>query len=203
SQERTEPRREATVRMAQPQPSSKPRRGLTFTQQIFLGLVLGIGVGWFVHHQNPAVAVYFKPFSDLFLRLIKMIIAPLIFAMLVAGIAGAGQAKAVGRLGLRSIVYFEVVTTLALVIGLLTVNALKPGVGLTLPKATGPAPTAVAQSWDQIFLHTVPTSVIQAMAEGDVLQVVVWSIIFALAIGMVGAKARPMIDFCESLTEIM
>jgi Na+/H+-dicarboxylate symporter len=189
--------------MSQPQTVSEPRRGLTLTQQIFLGLVLGIAVGWVVHHQRPDMAVYFKPFSDLFLRLIKMIIAPLIFATLVAGIAGAGHAKAVGRLGLRSIIYFEVVTTLALIIGLVTVNVLKPGVGLTLPKAAAAAPAAAAQSWDQIFLHTVPTSIIQAMAEGDVLQVVVWSIIFALAIGMAGPKARPMIDFCEALTEIM
>jgi Na+/H+-dicarboxylate symporter len=190
--------------MTHPQTVSAPRRGLTLTQQIFLGLLLGIAVGWVVHHQRPDVAVYFKPFSDLFLRLIKMIIAPLIFATLVAGIAGAGHAKAVGRLGLRSIIYFEVITTLALVIGLLTVNVLRPGVGLTLPAAKGaPAATAAAQSWDQILLHTVPTSVIQAMAEGDVLQVVVWSIIFAIAIGMVGPKARPMIEFCEALTEIM
>src|SRR5262245_25000751 len=151
--------------MAQPQSMSEPRRGLTLTQQIFLGLVLGIAVGWFVHYQQPAAAVYFKPFSDLFLRLIKMIIAPLIFATLVAGIAGAGHAKAVGRLGLRSIIYFEVVTTLALIIGLLTVNILKPGAGLTLPAAKAAAASAPAQSWDQIFLHTVPTSIIQAMAE--------------------------------------
>src|SRR5262245_668733 len=179
---------------------SVPRRGLTLTQQIFLGLVIGIVAGYVVSQTSPDAAVYFKPFSDLFLRMIKMIIAPLIFATLVAGIAGAGHAKAVGRLGLRSLIYFEVVTTLALVIGLVTVNVLRPGVGLTLPASAGKPITAAAQSWDQIFLHTVPTSIIQAMAEGDVLQVVVWSIIFAIAIGMVGPKARPMIEFCEALT---
>src|SRR5262245_29340479 len=173
---------------------SVPRRGLTLTQQIFLGLVIGIVAGYVVSQTSPDAAVYFKPFSDLFLRMIKMIIAPLIFATLVAGIAGAGHAKAVGRLGLRSLIYFE------LVIGLVTVNVLRPGVGLTLPASAGKPITAAAQSWDQIFLHTVPTSIIQAMAEGDVLQVVVWSIIFAIAIGMVGPKARPMIEFCEALT---
>ena len=180
-----------------------PRRGFTLTQQIFTGLVLGIAIGFIVSRTNPGVAVYFKPFSDLFLRLIKMIIAPLIFATLVAGIAGAGHAKTVGRLGLRSLIYFEIVTTLALVVGLLTVNILRPGVGLSLPAAASPAITTQPQSWDQIFLHTVPTSMIQAMAEGDVLQVVVWSIIFAVALGMVGERARPIIVLCEALAETM
>ncbi|MBW8713598.1 MAG: cation:dicarboxylase symporter family transporter [Acidobacteria bacterium] len=180
-----------------------PRRGFTLTQQIFTGLVLGIAIGFIVSRTNPGVAVYFKPFSDLFLRLIKMIIAPLIFATLVAGIAGAGHAKTVGRLGLRSLIYFEIVTTLALVVGLLTVNILRPGVGLSLPAATTAAITTQPQSWDQIFLHTVPTSMIQAMAEGDVLQVVVWSIIFAVALGMVGERARPIVVLCEALAETM
>jgi proton glutamate symport protein len=180
-----------------------PRRGFTLTQQIFAGLVLGIAIGVIVSRTNPGVAVYFKPFSDLFLRLIKMIIAPLIFATLVAGIAGAGHAKTVGRLGLRSLIYFEIVTTLALVVGLLTVNILRPGVGLALPAATTAPITTQPQSWDQIFLHTVPTSMIQAMAEGDVLQVVVWSIIFAIALGMVGERARPIVVLCEALAETM
>jgi proton glutamate symport protein len=180
-----------------------PRRGFTLTQQIFTGLVLGIAIGFIVSRTNPGIAVYFKPFSDLFLRLIKMIIAPLIFATLVAGIAGAGHAKTVGRLGLRSLIYFEIVTTLALVVGLLTVNILRPGVGLSLPAATTAAITTQPQSWDQIFLHTVPTSMIQAMAEGDVLQVVVWSIIFAVALGMVGERARPIVVLCEALAETM
>ena len=180
-----------------------PRRGFTLTQQIFTGLVLGIAIGFIVSRTNPGVAVYFKPFSDLFLRLIKMIIAPLIFATLVAGIAGAGHAKTVGRLGLRSLIYFEIVTTLALVVGLLTVNVLRPGVGLSLPAAASAAITTQPQSWDQIFLHTVPTSMIQAMAEGDVLQVVVWSIIFAVALGMVGERARPIVVLCEALAETM
>ena len=190
--------------MAHGETDVRPHRGFTLTQQIFTGLLVGIAVGVFVSRTHPGAAIYFKPFSDLFLRLIKMIIAPLSCATLVAGIAGAGHAKTVGRLGLRSLIYFEAVTTLALLVGLLTVNILRPGVGLTLPPAS--AATSVAtqpQSWDQIFLHTVPTSVIQAMAEGDVLQVVVWSIIFALSLGMVGERARPIIVFCEALAETM
>jgi proton glutamate symport protein len=178
--------------------------GLTLTQQIMLGLVLGVAAGALVSRYHPAWAIYFNPFSQLFLRLIKMIIAPLIFGTLVAGIAGAGHVKAVGRMGLRAMIYFEVVTTIALLIGLLAVNIFKPGVGLVLPPPSGaPAIAASTQTWDQIFLHTFPTSVIQAMAEGDVLQIVVWSIIFAIALTMIGPKGRPMIEFCESLAETM
>ena len=180
------------------------RSGLTLTRQIMLGLVMGVVAGYFVSEYHPTWAKYFNPFSQLFLRLIRMIIAPLIFGTLVAGVAGAGHPKAVGRIGLRAMIYFEVITTLALVVGLVTVNLLRPGVGLVLPPATGtPALAASAQTWDQILLHTFPTSVIQAMAEGDVLQVVVWSLIFAIALNMVGAKGRPVLEFCESLAETM
>src|SRR3954470_4000077 len=182
----------------------RARRGLTLTQQIILGLVLGVAAGALVSNTHPEWARYFNPFSQLFLRLIKMIIAPLIFGTLVAGIAGAGHVKAVGRMGLKAMIYFEAVTTIALLIGLLSVNLMKPGVALGLPPATGPPPIAAAhQTWDQIFLHTFPTSVIQAMAEGDVLQIVVWSILFAISLTLIGAKARPMIEFCESLAEAM
>jgi len=185
--------------------AAAPRRsGLTLTQQIFLGLAVGIAAGALVSNTHPEWARYFNPFSQLFLRLIKMIIAPLIFGTLVAGIAGAGHVKAVGRMGLRAMIYFEVVTTIALLIGLLAVNILRPGVGLVLPAPSGPpAIAATAQTWDQILLHTFPTSIIQAMAEGDVLQIVVWSIIFAISLTMIGPKARPMIEFCESLAEAM
>lgn len=185
--------------------SSNERRGPTLTQQIFIGLIAGIAVGALVDHYNPGWATYFNPFSQLFLRLIRMIIAPLIFGTLVAGIAGAGHANAVGRISLRAIIYFEIVTTIALIIGLLAVNILRPGVGLALPAPIGPAPVtgSAAQTWDQLLLHTVPTSVIQAMAEGDVLQVVVWSILFGISLTMIGEKARPMVTWCESLAEAM
>src|SRR6187397_2327823 len=137
------------------------RPGLTLTQQIMLGLAVGIAVGAFVSRYHPSWAPFFNPFSQLFLRLIKMIIAPLIFATLVAGIAGAGHVKAVGRMGLRAMIYFEVVTTVALLIGLVAVNVLKPGDGVTLPAPSGPpAISATAQTWDQILLHTFPNSVI-------------------------------------------
>ncbi|HEY7057111.1 MAG TPA: cation:dicarboxylase symporter family transporter [Vicinamibacterales bacterium] len=191
--------------MREADPAEAGRRsGLTLTQQIFVGLILGVVAGSIISRTHPDWAQFFNPFSQLFLRLIKMIIAPLIFGTLVAGVAGAGHVKAVGRMGLRAMIYFEVVTTLALVVGLLAVNILRPGVGLVLPSSSAaPEFAAHAQTWDQIVLHIVPTSIIQAMAEGDVLQIVVWSLIFAIALTMVGPKGRPVIEFCESLAETM
>ncbi len=179
------------------------RRGLTLTQQIFLGLLLGIIAGALVDRFHPEWAIYFRPFSQLFLRLIKMVIAPLIFATLVAGIAGAGHFKIVGRMGLRAMIYFEVVTTLALVIGLVAVNITRPGDGVNLPMGQGSEITAKAQTWDQILLHTVPESVVDAMAKGDVLQIVVFSIFFGIALGMLGEKGRPVLAWCEALAETM
>jgi proton glutamate symport protein len=189
--------------MAQATAPTTPRRGLTLTQQIFIGLILGIIVGAIVDATHPEYAVYFRPFSQLFLRLIKMVIAPLIFATLVAGIAGAGHFKVVGRMGLRALIYFEVVTTLALIIGLAAVNLTKPGVGVNLPMGAHSDITAKPQTWDQILLHVVPESVIDAMAKGDVLQIVVFSIIFGIALGIIGEKGRPVIVWCEVLAETM
>ncbi len=186
---------------------SKPR--ISPTMQIMIGLVVGLLVGWYISTFDDATATYYaniiRPFSQIFIRMIRMLIAPLLFGTLVAGIAGAGHFKDVGRMGLRAIIYFEVVTTLALFIGLAAVNILKPGVGVVLPAEAGaPGVTAAAaQTWDQILLHLVPTSIIEAMATGDILQIVVFSIVFAIGLGMVGEKARPMIEWCESLTEAM
>ena len=184
-------------------PKAPARSGLTLTQQIFIGLALGILAGAIVQHYNPAWSIYFRPFSQIFLRLIKMIIAPLIFATLVAGIAGAGHFKVVGRMGLRAIIYFEIVTTLALVIGLVAVNITRPGDGVNLPIGQASGITAQAQTWDQILLHVVPESVLDAMAKGDVLQVVVFSIFFGIALGMLGDKGKPVLVWCEALAETM
>src|SRR6476619_825277 len=190
-------------RMEHAQTERPARSGLTLTQQIFVGLGIGIVVCWFVIEYYPSAAPYFRPFSQIFLRLIKMIIAPLIFSTLVAGIAGAGHVKIVGRMGLRALIYFEVVTTLALIIGLVTVNVIKPGVGVNLPMGQQSGITATAQTWDQILLHVVPESVVKAMADGDVLQLVVFSIIFAISLGMIGEKGRPVITWCEAVAETM
>ncbi len=179
------------------------------TAQIMLGLVIGLIVGYVVSTLDPEtktqITNLIRPFSQIFIRMIRMIIAPLLFGTLVVGIAGAGHFKDVGRVGLRAIIYFEVVTTIALFIGLVVVNVMEPGVGVVLPAPTGGAPpvAATAQTWDQIFLHLVPTSIIEAMATGDVLQIVVFSVVFGIGLGMVGERGKPVLHWCESLTEAM
>ena len=178
---------------------------LSLTRQIFLGLALGVLAGWLVGLYAPARAELFRPFSQLFLRLVKMLLAPLLFSTLVAGVAGAGHIKTVGRMGLRAILYFEVVTTLALAVGLCAVNLTRPGDGLHLPPPTAAAHEfeGKAQTWDKVLLHLVPNSIIEAAATNDVLQIVVFSLLFAVALGMIGEKARPVIALCESVSEAM
>src|SRR6188472_660670 len=186
--------------------AAKPR--ISPTTQIMIGLGLGLIIGYWISTNEKETATFYvnilQPFSQIFIRMIRMIIAPLLFGTLVAGIAGAGHFKDVGRMGLRAMIYFEVVTTLALLIGLVTVNVMQPGVGMVLPQPSGAPPiSATAQTWQQILLHMVPTSVIDAMATGDVLQIVIFSIIFAIGLGMVGEKGKPFIAWAESLTEAM
>lgn len=181
---------------------AKPR--ISPTAQIMIGLVVGLVVGYIVSITDPKLADIIRPFSQIFIRMIRMIIAPLLFGTLVAGIAGAGHFKDVGRMGLRAIIYFEIVTTAALLIGLVAVNVLRPGDGMTLPASTGAAAiSGQAQTWDQILLHLVPTSIIEAMATGDVLQIVVFSMVFAIGLGMLGEKGKPMVAWCEALAETM
>lgn len=169
----------------------------SLTQQIGAGLVLGITTGAILSYTRPDYADVFKPFSDLFLRLIKMIIAPIIFTSLVSGVAGAGHVKTVGRMGARALIYFEVMTFLALAVGLVGVNVIRPGVGLKMPSEAVDIQVSAHQSWDQVLLHTVPDSIIKAMADGDVLQIVVFSILFALALGTLKERAKPVVELCE------
>lgn len=177
---------------------------ISLTKQILIGLVLGVIVGGLISHYDSSLAMIAKPFSGIFLRMIKMIIAPLIFASLVSGIAGAGHLKTVGRMGLKAILYFEIVTTIALLVGLVVVNVIKPGVGVNLTLPAGETELlARPQTWDQIILHIVPTSVVQAMAEGDILQIVVFSIFFAVGVSLIGPRGKILVEWCEALTQTM
>ncbi len=162
---------------------------------------VGLILGWVV----PDFASGLRPFSTIFLRLIKTIVAPLIFATLVVGVAGHGDLKQVGRMGVKSIVYFEAVTTLALFIGLAVVNIVKPGVGVTLEAAGQVGELATKQqSFGDILVHVFPQSFFQAAAEGEVLQVVVFALLFSFALAMVAKEKREvMLHFCDSLSETM
>ena len=255
---------------------------VSLTWKILIGLVLGILIGWAIHEtdisstdhhvfgiETATLLAFIRSLSTLFLNLIKSIIAPLIFATLVVGIAGTGDIKQVGRMGAKSLLYFEIVTTLALFIGLAAVNITRPGDGVSLagvqktedkatlsqrasafskeaddaakqaaelraqspndPTAlaradelssvaaqkaaasadaaakglTAPDPPAKPRTFGEIIGHLSPTSIIQAMAEGDVLGIVVFSVLFALAATAIGKKAAPVIAWCQSLADIM
>lgn len=183
-------------------PATRPWWWPGTTTQIFIGLAVGIVLGATV----PDLAVALKPLADAFLRMIKMIIAPLLFSTLVVGIAGTGDMKAMGRIGLKAIIYFEVATTLALVLGLGLVNWFQPGAGVTLTGAGTEAVAAMAtrqQTLTDVFLHMFPTSIFDAMARGDILQVVVFASFFGVALAGVGEKGRPVLDFLESVAQVM
>ncbi len=178
-------------------------RRRSLTQWIVVAMFVGVALGVFF----PAFALSLLPISSAFIRIIKSIIVPLIFGTLVVGIAGHGDdMKRVGRLALKSIVYFEIVTTLALVIGLLAVNIIKPGVGVTASptaQAAVPAP-AEAVTFATVLEHIVPQSFFDAAAHNEMLQIVFWSVVFA--IGLTQVRGRPketMLAFCEAVAEVM
>jgi proton glutamate symport protein len=178
-------------------------RARTLTQWIIVGMVAGTLLGWLA----PDTGMAIKPLSDVFLRMIKSIVVPLIFGTLVIGVAGHGDdLRRVGRLALKSIVYFEGVTTLALAVGLLAVNLLRPGDGVQLPApAVGAAPTvAGGVTLGGLLQHLVPQSFFEAAANNDVLSIVFWSVLFALALTQIREGPRDvMLRLCEALVEIM
>ena len=177
----------------------KQMKKISLTTWILIALVAGIAFGAFF----PGPAKELGILGTIFLRLIKSIIAPLLFATLVYGIAGTGSVKTMGRIGAKAILYFEVVTTVALFIGLGAVNLVRPGVGVHLPDKPVANLATSATSAQALAEHTFPTSVIDAMARGEVLQLVVFCFIFGTACATIGVKARPVVDFCKSLSEVM
>ena len=185
--------------------SPTPKKGgISLTQWIMISMVIGIAIGTFL----PDVGKELKPISNIFLRMIKSLIVPLLFSTLVIGIAGHGDdMKKVGRLALRSIIYFEVVTTLALAIGLIAVNLVKPGQGIVLPPEAGSDVQNFAQteiSLGGVLEHTVPQSFFEAAAKNEVLQIVFFAILFAVALAKVPGEPRQvMLRLLESLAEIM
>jgi proton glutamate symport protein len=177
-------------------------RRKSLTTWILVSMIAGAEFGYDV----PLIARKLQIFSDIFLRLIKTIIAPLIFSTLVVGIAGHADIKQIGRMGWKSLLYFEIVSTLALFIGLLAINISKAGMGVTLPPnpETPPIASIKTQSVNDFFLHIFPENIAKAIFEGQILQIVIFSIIFGIAVAMVKEKYRtPMVRFSESLAEIM
>ncbi|MDN5388311.1 MULTISPECIES: cation:dicarboxylate symporter family transporter [Bacillus] len=186
------------------------RLKLGLATQIFLGLILGVAAGaiWF---GNPAVATYLQPVGDLFLRLIKMIVIPIVVSSLIVGVAGAGSGKKVGRLGFRTILYFEIITTFAIVLGLLLGNIIQPGHGVNFSGAekqdisqyVETEKAASTKSVADTFLHIVPTNFFQSLAEGDLLAIICFTVLFALGVSAIGEKGKPVLSFFEATSQAM
>jgi proton glutamate symport protein len=172
---------------------------ISLTTWILIALVAGIVFGAVA----PGPAKELGLLGTIFLRLIKSIIAPLLFGTLVVGIASTGSVKTMGRIGGKAILYFELATTVALFIGLGAVNLVKPGVGVQLQASAQPAVSGQTATLAGILEHTFPTSIIDSMAKGEVLQIVVFTFLFGAACATIGAKAAPVVRFCEGLSEVM
>jgi len=185
------------------------KKGISLTTWIFIGMILGVLVGALFPHFGVAL----RPYGRMFITMIKAIIAPLVFATLVVGIAGAGNMKTVGRIGLKAIIYFEIATTFALFIGLGAGNLVQPGHGITLNQQSSEAQKIPGmdfkemathqQSIGETIQHLFTPSIVDSMARGDVLQIVVFTLIFSAGVIAVGKRAKPVIDVCDALAEVM
>src|SRR4051794_31586102 len=188
---------------ANPVPRPKRWYQISLTTQIMLGLVIGGVLGYVKPSWGNAVLFL----RDIFLNLIKSIIAPLVFSTLVVGVAGGGDFKKVGRMGAKALLYFEIVTTAALFIGLAVVNFIKPGQGVQLVASSTEIATKIGENHPktlvETLVHIFPSSILDAMVRGDVLQIVAFAVLFAMAVSAMGEKGRPILRACESLSQIM
>ena len=174
----------------------------SLTTWIVISMLIGIKIGY----DFPDFSANLKVVSQIFLRLIKTVIAPLLFATLVVGIAGHSDLRQVGRLGWKSLVYFEIVTTLALVIGLIAINITQAGVGLNIGAIASheALPNVPKQTFNDVLLHIFPENIAKAVYEGQILQIVIFSILFGIGLALLDQKRKqPMLEFCESLAEVM
>jgi aerobic C4-dicarboxylate transport protein len=189
------------------QPNSKPK---PVYAHLYFQVLVAIAIGVCLGALYPALAMQMKPLGDAFIKLIKMMIAPIIFSTVVVGIAKMGDMKEVGRVGIKALVYFEAVTTLALAIGLVVVNVVQPGAGINADVSTldtkavaSYAKDAKALSTVDLLLHIIPDSVVGAFAGGEILQVLFFSILFGLALARLGEKGRPLVDLIDQLSHAL
>ncbi|KQX67135.1 MULTISPECIES: cation:dicarboxylate symporter family transporter [unclassified Paenibacillus] len=182
--------------------------GLAF--QILFGLILGIIVGA-IFFGNPTVESYLKPLGDIFIRLIKMIVVPIVVSSLVVGVAGVGDIKRLGKLGGKTILYFEIVTTIAIIFGLVVANVLKPGAGVNMSalaktdisKYVDATEKMTSHSFVDTFVNIVPRNVFESLVAGDMLAIIFFSVFLGLGIAAVGEKGKPVLSFFQGLSESM
>lgn len=172
--------------------------------QVLIGIALGVLVGW----KFPAFFPTAKLISDTFINMIKMVIAPVIFFTIVSGIAGAGDMKKVGRVGLKALIYFEVVTTLALIIGLVTANLVKPGAGIHVTQKVDKQVADITEkasemNWGEFFTHIVPSNIVDAFAKGDILQILFFSILFAIGLKWMGAAGQSVLGAFDKINKVL
>ncbi|MDM5210990.1 cation:dicarboxylase symporter family transporter [Peribacillus sp. NJ4] len=178
--------------------------------QIFIALVLGIVVGALFHGNETAMAIM-VPIGDIFIHLIKMIVIPIVMAALVVSIAGVGDIKKLGKLGGKTLLYFEIVTTIAIVIGLLAANLFHPGAGLDtsnleksdISKYEETTKTAGSSGFGETISHIVPQNVFESMAQADLLPIIFFSVLFGLGVAAIGEKGKPILGFFEGVLEVM
>ena len=182
--------------------------GLAF--QIILGLVLGIIVGA-VFYGNQAITSYLQPFGDIFIRLIKMIVVPIVFSSLVVGVAGVGDIKKLGKIGGKTILYFEIVTTFAIIIGLIVANLVHPGNGVNISnlattnidKYMHTAEAASNHGFMDTFINIVPTNIFESLAKGDLLPVIFFSVMLGLGVAAIGEKGKPVLAIFQGIADAM
>jgi proton glutamate symport protein len=183
---------------------------ISLAWQIFIGLALGIIVGA-VFYGNPHVAGYLQPIGDIFIRLIKMIVVPIVISSLIVGVAGVGDMKSLGKLGGKTLLYFEIITTIAIIVGLLAANVFQPGDGVDKSKLTKTDINSYVNTAEQTESHSmmdtvvniVPTNIIQSLADGDMLAIIFFSIMFGLGIAAIGEKGLPVLNFFRGTADAM
>ncbi|MES9738995.1 cation:dicarboxylase symporter family transporter [Peribacillus frigoritolerans] len=183
---------------------------LSLASQIFIGLILGIIVGA-IFYGNETAQNFLQPFGDIFLRMIKMIVVPIIVSSLIVAVAGVGDLKAVGKLGAKSLSYFVVVTMIAIAVGLISANIIQPGAGVNMDKLeqtdistyVDTAETKQHESFVDTLVHIVPSNPVQAMVEGDMLAIIFFSVLFGLSIAAIGEKGKPVFRFFQGTAEGM
>ncbi|GAJ38154.1 glutamate/aspartate:proton symporter GltP [Saccharococcus caldoxylosilyticus] len=178
--------------------------------QIFIGLVLGIVVGA-IFYGNPKVATYLQPIGDIFLRLIKMIVIPIVISSLVVGVANVGDLKKLGKLGGKTIIYFEIITTIAIVVGLLAANIFQPGAGVNMKSLEKTDIQSYIDTTNEVqhhsmvetFVNIVPKNVFESLSTGNMLPIIFFSVMFGLGVAAIGEKGRPVLQFFQGTAEAM